>query len=262
MKVREQYVKTCIFPIENKPRKVQFDIEKLAHIQARIKSGITKEEMAEFTEWILAREFHNNMLEHIGESDKGLVEKTDIAIDLHGGDYSEVGGYAEDVEHASFFGGCVPTRQKVIELASWCNVSAFGVTTDNMMFSALFHVASCIDFKEAGNFGKRHRFLIDPTFRQFCIDQMGYCDVGKKLATSARGRDIGTALVNQGFANFDSESVKTYFNAFDVADMDVPAGDYLKNLVEPRESYFAPHNGLANRRTPRDILELRGGRIG
>lgn len=237
MRFTDQNVKRCMFTLNQEPRKESFDIEKLAYIQSRFPAGITETEMYDYAEWLDSRIFNNfNLDSHENDRINNNPARSEAQI-------------KEQTENDTLFTPyCVKAYSFAHNLVKTSDIANQPLWSMDIPCAreSNHHIALLAKF----NVGQtKCNIIIDPTFRQFCID--GH-RVGQRLSRTKTGEKLGTNLVNSGFSEFNGDSVKEYCNAFGFNGPYSPNEDYLRLF---KISEYPARDFGGDPRSPRDILK-------
>jgi len=240
---------------------MDFDLEKLAYIQDKLKTGVTEDEAREFLQWVDSRVFHNFVLENIEKLkwDGKPVDKETVQETVENGEL--FGGWCFEANHVSFrvlqnSGADVST----MDTMNFFRRTSFEDCGENEFYR---HVATVPTMNICGKSQvHRVRYILDATFKQFCLKPSGASNIAKKLAQTQDGYQMGCELSNVGFSEFGDSRVKAYCDALRRRPINYGTSspdEYTETFIDQSaETYhFCRKVVTPIYRTPKQLLAIR-----
>ena len=192
----------------------------------------------------------------------------------------------EDITKSSFAGRCAVAQSFFVQMLDKLGLKKMTFNVGDVLGTEPIHALTCVEVPTKINGEDVTRtFMLDPTFRQFCITEENRYERyneearwGVRMSTphpgyffnlTDEGKEFASGLIHYGFFEINEDSLKTYFDPFAlyvtpkesyqdsslvgrVASTDANGYYYWERMVESRKK---PNVGYHNfdLRTPREV---------
>lgn len=220
----------------------------------------------------------------------GYIPDSHIVTFLNWLTYSarkNVSNELEDITRSSFAGRCAVAQAFFDQMLDKLGLKKMTFNVGDVLGTEPIHALTCVEIPTKINGEDAIRtFMLDPTFRQFCITEENRFERyyeearwGVRMSTphpgyffnlTDEGRDFANGLIHYGFFEINEQSLKTYFDPFSlyvtpkeeyrdssqigrVSSTTSSGFDYWNKMIEARKK---PNAGSHNfdMRTPREIV--------
>ena len=220
----------------------------------------------------------------------GYIPDSHIVTFLNWLTYSarkNVSNELEDITKSSFAGRCAVAQAFFDQMLDKLGLKKMTFNVGDVLGTEPIHALTCVEIPTKINGEDAIRtFMLDPTFRQFCITEENRFERyyeearwGVRMSTphpgyffnlTDEGRDFANGLIHYGFFEINEQSLKTYFDPFSlyvtpkeeyhdssqigrISSTTSSGFDYWNKMIEARKK---PNVGSHNfdMRTPREIV--------
>lgn len=194
----------------------------------------------------------------------------------------------EDIAKSSFAGRCAVAQQFFDQLLDKINLNHMTFNVGDVLGTEPIHALTCVEIPTKHN-GEdvRRTFMLDPTFRQFCIAEENRFERyneeprwGVRMSTphpgyffnlTDEGNEFAQGLIHYGFFEINEDSLKTYFDPFAlyvtpkeayenasqvgmISSTTASGMDYWQGMVEARKKPLTTTHNF-DLSTPREIVQ-------